>query len=129
MNRNIAPRKITLALADDFDIQRNIMSALIAKCSAFELVALAAHGRDLISKLDRLPSAPEVCILDLHMPEMDGITTATILSSKYPSIKLFGYTTEINTQSIDQFRRHGALHVFPKDKPQDMLAAIKRHVT
>ncbi|MBK1439114.1 response regulator [Parapedobacter sp. ISTM3] len=120
--------KIQLVLADDCAFQRRAISMLVESLPAFELIAVAEDGLSLINQLCKLQTLPGACILDLHMPEMDGITTANELSGRFPSIKLFGYTSTEDRQAIDQFKGNGALSVFPKDQPIAMLEAIEHYI-
>lgn len=113
-------------MADDCDFQRNVIRILVKNSLTLELVTMAKDGMDLIEQLSVLQETPEVCILDLHMPEVDGVSAARQLANNFPSIILFGYTSTDNIREIDRFKESGVLSVFPKENLQVMLKTIEK---
>ncbi|MEH3115216.1 response regulator transcription factor [Pedobacter terrae] len=102
------------ALADDSEIQHLFIKAFAEKAGGFHLVFSAFNGADLLNGLGQLDRLPQLCILDLHMPVMDGIESARRLRECYPSIILLGYTASENQEEIGRMIENGVLKVYAK---------------
>jgi DNA-binding NarL/FixJ family response regulator len=82
--------KIKIIITDDHRIFRQgVINGLAAKTD-IEIIAEAEHGLDLLEKLKYLK--PDIIILGINMPIMDGITALPILKQKYPGIKIIMLT-------------------------------------
>jgi DNA-binding NarL/FixJ family response regulator len=81
-------KKITIAIADDQTLFRQALRTLIASVSQFELVAEAENGPSLIDQMGRLNSVPDISLIDMKMPEMNGIELNRILQHDYPETKV-----------------------------------------
>lgn len=97
----------TVAVVDDHHIVRNGLVAAINNFDAYEVVLEASHGKEL---LDRLVSddLPEIIIIDLHMPVMDGFETLEQLRIDYPEIKSLALTVDATEDSLIRAIRSGA---------------------
>jgi Response regulator containing a CheY-like receiver domain and an HTH DNA-binding domain len=81
---------IRIALAEDNELFRRGMVVVLQRIRDFELKIVAVNGKDL---LQELPSEPvDVVLLDIMMPEMDGIEAASIISKEYPEVKMLAIT-------------------------------------
>lgn len=114
--------KYKIAYADDAVINHLMMEA-IAPSYAVELVYCAVNGFDLIEYLaengDALPGA---CILDLHMPRLNGIETTKILRERFPSVRIFGLTSSSDENERLHMLEVGAEEIFSKE---DMSALLE----
>ena len=79
-------RKIKLALCDDHTLFRAGMTNILSQIHDFDLILEAANGQELIDRIPR--KTPDVVLLDLQMPVMDGMDTADYLREHYPLIKI-----------------------------------------
>ncbi|MFT3936392.1 MAG: response regulator transcription factor [Chitinophagaceae bacterium] len=85
------PQIIKIVLIDDHVLLRTALARLISSFENCEVILDASNGKDLINKLN--PSnLPDVALLDLNMPIMDGFETAEWLSKNYPSIRILMLT-------------------------------------
>ncbi len=75
-----------IILADDHILLRDALANLIAGFKEFIVVATAANGYEVIEAIDK-SGQPDILLLDLNMPEMDGYETATRVAKLYPKIK------------------------------------------
>lgn len=116
--------KLKLAFVDDCVFQQMMMEMLLKRMKVFHLSFTCNDGSELIERLDDSGELPEICIIDLHMPNMGGIRTAHEISSRFPEIKVFGYTDSKDQDEIDDFKRNGVVHVFSKTNPISMLGQI-----
>ncbi|RKE45334.1 response regulator [Sphingobacterium detergens] len=116
--------KIKLIFADDCRLQQKIIELLLTQLDLFDLQFMADNGSELLRYLGSCKVLPQICILDLHMPVMNGIDTVREMRRRFPSIKVFGYTATDSLIEISDFRRNGVLQVFSKRNPKQMLEVI-----
>lgn len=122
-------KKIKIAFADDSILQRTLIRTFINNQNIFDLLFTCGNGIELVGKLEVCPELPEACIIDLHMPLMNGIEAAYKIGKKFPAIKLFGYTSTIRNSEIDRFRESGVLLVFSKTDIKIALEKINLIIT
>jgi DNA-binding NarL/FixJ family response regulator len=79
---------ITISLVDDQQLFRSGLAALIKSIPEFSLLAEAENGRDFITQLENGTPAPDIALIDMHMPEMNGVELNEVLQKKYPAIKV-----------------------------------------
>ena len=78
--------KITIGLADDHPILRRGMRSVITAEENLDIIWEAHNGQEVLEKTRT--AVPEVVILDINMPVMDGVETARHLKADYPQIKI-----------------------------------------
>ena len=81
---NRAPYKIMLA--DDHQVLRFGMRSLLSREDEFEVVGEAENGRELLEKLESI--ACDLIVLDLSMPELDGLKALELIKKNFPEIKV-----------------------------------------
>lgn len=81
-------QSLTLAIADDHTLFRKGVLEILKAYQEITVMADANNGAELIEKIEAAPALPEIVLLDLEMPEMDGIATARYILSKYPAVKI-----------------------------------------
>ncbi|MGJ7029735.1 response regulator transcription factor [Niabella hirudinis] len=121
-----SPRKITIAIADDCDVQHKLWGLLIHQNSSFELVCLAYNGQDLMHQIEAAALIPDICILDLEMPVMNGVCTAKHLSQRFPSIKLYGCTSCEDERMKKEMLRNSVITIFSKTENRNLLHTISQ---
>lgn len=84
--------KIKIALADDEQLFREGISFLLQRENNFEVLFEAKNGQELIDTLNA-KNIPDVILMDLKMPILNGIETTKIIHKKYPSIKIIALTS------------------------------------
>src|SRR5687768_4921190 len=77
---------IKIAIAEDYEMFRELVSAHIDTIESCKVVIHAANGQELIEKIESKPA--DLVLLDISMPLMNGYDTATILQEKFPDIKI-----------------------------------------
>jgi DNA-binding NarL/FixJ family response regulator len=77
---NKEARSVKLIIADDSDVLRNSLSQMISEIKGIEIVGEAADARIALERVERLK--PDVVILDIRMPGMDGIAALESLKKK-----------------------------------------------
>ena len=105
--------KIKLALVDDHTLFRQGLATMLGLVHDFELVLEAANGQEFIDKLPR--RMPDVVLLDLQMPVMDGPATADYLRDHYPLIKIIVLTMHDEDRMVLHLLEKGVSGYLLKD--------------
>jgi CheY-like chemotaxis protein len=77
-------RQVRVLVVDDSEVFRNVLWAVVAAASGFEVVGSASSGREAVFLVDEL--APHLVLLDLQMPDLDGIETAVRIRRHHPEV-------------------------------------------
>jgi DNA-binding NarL/FixJ family response regulator len=106
-----------IAIADDKQINRTTVKEKIMCFEEIELVLEAKNGHDFLEQLRQLPDEkrPQVVLMDLEMPVMDGIQTISIASAAYPGIKFIVLTVFEDNEKIFEAIKAGAGGYLLKD--------------
>ena len=108
---------IKIAIADDKQINRTTVKEKIISFKEIELVLEAKNGHDFLEQLKKLPvnRQPQVVLMDLEMPVMDGIQAISFASSAYPDIKFIVLTVFEDNEKIFEAIKAGAGGYLLKD--------------
>lgn len=79
---------ISISLVDDQQLFRNGLASLISSIPEFTLLHEAENGRVFIDQLAVSETLPDIALIDMHMPEMNGVELNEMLQKKYPTIKV-----------------------------------------
>ena len=79
---------IHIAIADDHIMVRDSISRMITTNPRFRVSVKAANGKELIELLHSAESLPDICILDVQMPEMNGYETMEYIQKYWPGLKV-----------------------------------------
>ncbi|NCT94692.1 MAG: response regulator transcription factor [Chitinophagaceae bacterium] len=113
-----------IALVDDHVLLRNGLASLINSFSGYTVIFEANSGKHMIELLDPA-NLPEVILLDITMPEMNGYESALWLTTHYPQIKIMALTMLNDERSIIRMFKNGAKGYLLKDsRPQELKAAL-----
>ena len=112
-----------IVLADDHVLLRNGLAELV-KSQGHTVLFEADNGKDFIAKLNA-DNLPEVVLMDINMPEMDGYETAQWIKTNHPDIKILALSMYDNETSIIRMLKCGARGYILKDsEPAELKAAI-----
>jgi two-component system response regulator DesR len=116
---------IRLLLADDQALVRSAMAALLSLEDDFTVVAEVGRGDEVVAAAKA--HEPDVALLDIEMPGLDGIAAAAELHAAVPSCRILIVTTFGRAGYLRRAMEAGALGFFVKDAPAEQLAdAIRR---
>ncbi|WP_133996081.1 response regulator transcription factor [Dinghuibacter silviterrae] len=121
-------RKIRMVIADDQRLFRKGLAALIEKEHDLEMVAEGDNGQELLDKLRELPEPPDVALLDMHMPVMNGVELNDILHNEYPEIKVIILSVYDQERFISKMIEAGACGYLIKNTEVDELLTAVRKV-
>ena len=116
--------KIRVLLVDDHAIMRDGIGALINLQDDIEIVGEASEGKEAIEKAREL--VPDVVIMDISMPEMDGLEATRRIKKKNPSVKVLVLTQHDNREYILSTIKSGSDGYLPKRAlGSELVAAIR----
>ena len=122
-----APRKqIQILVADDHAIVREGVCALISRVPDMKVIAEAANGREAVDQAVRLK--PDVALIDMRMPELDGIQAVAAIREAVPEVRTIILTTFSGDDDIYRALRSGAKAYLLKDAPREELLSCIRAV-
>ena len=120
------PDPIRLLLADDQALIRSALAALLELEADFEVVAQVGRGDEVVAAA--LSARPDVALLDIEMPGLDGIAAATALARELPSCRVIILTTFGRPGYLRRAMESGALGFVVKDTEAEQLADAVRRV-
>ena len=92
--------KITIIITDDHKLFRKGLIALLQDFSFVDKIYEAGNGLELIELIGKLNSIPDIILLDIQMPVMDGMEAHRKIRETYPDIKVVILTMEDDEQFI-----------------------------
>ncbi len=98
--------KIKVLIADDQELIRQSLQIVLSADKDFEITGMAANGREVISQIRK--DRPNVVLLDIRMPEMDGVQCTKIIKENYPEIKIIILTTFDDDEYVFSALKYGA---------------------
>ncbi len=116
---------ITLGIADDHQLFLKSLSLLISSLVDFTIVIEAMNGKDLIEKINAKKIEPDIILLDVNMPVMDGKQTAEVLSKTHPAVKLVALSMKDDDATIISMIKAGCCSYLLKDiHPEELNKAL-----
>jgi DNA-binding NarL/FixJ family response regulator len=120
------PAKTRIVLVEDYDLLRDGLRLALERDGQFEIVGEAADGVTALHKIENLK--PDVVIMDIGLPQMDGISVTRELKHKYPDIKVIMLTSHDNDREIFGAFAAGAAGYCLKDVAGQKLSLAIRSV-
>jgi DNA-binding NarL/FixJ family response regulator len=117
---------VTIAIIDDHAMLRQAMNMRLSLLG-YKVVLEAENGRIFIDNLPKLPAPPDICLLDINMPVMDGFETAIELKKSWPQIKILFFSMHNSNAFISKAKQIGADVFLSKDASfEELKQAIKK---
>jgi DNA-binding NarL/FixJ family response regulator len=125
MNVNVP---IKIAIADDHDIFKEGIEMILNFIPDMNLMIKACNGRDLLDQIEN--NQPDVVLLDLRMPILDGFSTLKELKRLYHMIKVIILSMDGDSSQVQQALRMGAdAHLLKSSDPTVIYKAIRESCT
>lgn len=118
---------ITIAIADDHQMMRDGFISMLKTNypDVFNLLFSAENGKDLIHKLNTSTTSPDILLLDVSMPIMNGYAAMEVIHKKWPDLKVLGMSMYDDDYVIIKMLLNGACGFITKDiAPDDIYTAI-----
>lgn len=117
--------KIRVIIVDDHEIVRNGLSVFLETCDDLQLVGEASTGVEAVRMVEQ--TRPDVVLMDIVMPEMDGISATQIIRQKFPDTQIVALTSFENEDTVPAVLQAGAISYLLKNVTIDELADAVRN--
>lgn len=118
--------KIKVMITDDQRLMREGLKTILDLEEDMAVVQLAENGRDALDKI--AAGQPDVMLMDIRMPVMDGVECTGIIRQQYPDVKVLILTTFDDDEFIIDALKNGAVGYLLKDLPSEKLVGAIRDV-
>lgn len=121
-------KEIRLAIVDDNLINRRTVEDKLKSFDDVKIIFEAINGEDFFSKLDDLPkdALPNIVLMDLEMPVLDGISTISLASIKYPEMKFIVLTIfEDNDKIFEAIKAGASGYLLKEDRAVNILESLR----
>jgi len=116
--------KKTIVIIDDHVLIANALSSIISNFSQFEVLYVCENGLDFQEKLKTKP-VPDVVLLDISMPVMDGFETANWIQEIHPNILIMALSMQDDEQSLIKMIKNGSKGYMLKNAhPKELESAL-----
>lgn len=120
---------VKVAIAEDHQLVRQCVIQSLQQDKDFKVILEAADGYDFLEKMLADDISPDVCLIDINMPRLDGYALVSELKKRRPSIKLLVYSMFFTEYNILRFLKAGVNGIFSKENSlEELKEAIKEIV-
>ncbi len=117
-------RPIRILLAEDHEVVRAALRSLLDANPEFTVVGEAGNGREMMDLIGE--TAPDVVVMDINMPELNGIEATRQLCVRWPHIRVLGLSVHVKGRMISEMLNAGARGYVPKSSaPNELIDAIR----
>lgn len=117
-------KQIQVAIADDHTLLRKALAKLVSSFEDYTVLFEANNGKEIKKNINE-HLVPDLVILDVNMPEMDGFDTAAWLNKNYPKIKVLALSMFSDERTIIRMLRQGARGYIMKNiDPEELKRAL-----
>ncbi len=119
-----ASKPIRIIVADDHQIVRHGIVSLLSLNDALQVVAEASDGRSAVDQT--LALDPDVVLMDISMPEMNGLVATRQIKTKKPRVKVLVLSAYDNPEYVEEILQSGASgYLLKNTSPEELYAAIE----
>jgi len=111
----------SVVIVDDHTLLSQAISDLVQSFDQFKSLYICKNGKELLDKLQEAKNIPDIVLMDINMPILNGIETTEILTQEYPDIKVLALSIEEDEGTILNMLRAGARGYLMKDTKRDIL--------
>jgi DNA-binding NarL/FixJ family response regulator len=119
------PDQIRILIAEDHDVVRDGLASVLAFQLDMTVAGHARNGHECVARFRELK--PDVVLMDLSMPELDGVAAIGVIRTDFPDARILVLTTYDGDESVFRALENGARGYLLKDcSTADLLAAIRK---
>lgn len=119
-------QQIYLAVADDEALFRKGMQLILSEDPSLRIIIEAGNGQELLDKIQTVDDLPDILLLDLKMPVLNGVETAKIIRERFPSISIVVLSTYFSKAFVINMIEIGAAAYLVKNaNPEEVIETIK----
>src|SRR5690554_3943911 len=116
-------KRINLAIADDHKIFREGLKAILEDCQLMNIILEAGNGKELIEQLGTIK--PDVILMDIKMPLMDGMQATSYIQEHFPDIKVLALSMYHEDKYIVYMMKAGASgYILKNAEPSEIIEAV-----
>ncbi len=114
----------TVVIVDDHSLLTKAMADLVNRLEGYTVLFCAENGLDMLQQIAE-KGIPDIVLLDVNMPVMNGAETAAALRDQYPSVKVLALSMFDDQETVVQMMQNGAKgYLLKASKPDDLLQAL-----
>ncbi len=114
----------SVLIADDHQLFIDGVKMLLNATDQFEVVAEASNGKRVLAELERI--TVELAILDINMPELDGVETAKMIKKQYPTIRILILTMYSHPSFVKRLIRAGVDgYILKENSQKELMTALQ----
>jgi len=123
-NSDLATRTVKILVADDHEVMRMGIRNLLESVSNWRITAEASNGREAVDMA--LESPPDLIIMDITMPEMNGLEAAALIAERNPSIPIIMFSLHLAEDVVNRFRSRAIRGAVAKSEAaRDLVEAAR----
>ncbi|MCT1479025.1 response regulator transcription factor [Microbacterium sp. p3-SID336] len=117
-------QEIRVVIVDDDPLVRSALSHFVSRAPEITVVAQAEDGREALSTIER--EKPDVVMMDVQMPEMNGIEATAAIAERWPDVRILAVTTLDGSDTVLPMLSAGASGYLLKDSSaEDIVAGVR----
>jgi len=118
--------KVTIGLVDDHQLFLKSLSLMLESFGEYDVIVEALNGKDLQQKISQNNKVPDMMLIDVNMPLMDGIETTKWLNASYPAMQLIALSMNDKDRAIiDMFKAGCCAYLLKDTHPTELEKAMK----
>lgn len=117
-----------VVIVEDHILLSQAISVLVSSFEHFDVLYLCKNGKELVTKLKTPENIPDIVLMDVNMPIMNGIETTQYLKEHYPNVKVIALSVEEEEDTIIKMLRAGAKGYLLKDVEKSILETALNEV-
>ena len=111
----------SVVIVDDHILLSQAISGLVESFDKFKTLYVCRNGKELLEKFKNSKNIPDIVLMDINMPLLNGIETTEQLKVNFPQVKVLALSIEENEDTILQMLRAGARGYLMKDTKKEIL--------
>jgi DNA-binding NarL/FixJ family response regulator len=119
--------KKTIVIVDDHILIAKALEGIIDNFKDFEVIYVAENGKDLIQKFESNSKIPDIILMDISMPIMDGFESVLWLKENHPNIKVMALSMQGDDKSVIKMIKNGAKgYLLKNTNPKELENALTK---
>ena len=111
----------SVVIVDDHVLLSQAISGLVDSFDKFKTLYVCKNGKELLEKFEKAKNIPDIVLMDINMPLLNGIETTEHLKMNFPQVRVLALSIEENEDTILQMLRAGARGYLMKDTRSEIL--------
>ena len=121
--------KKSVVVVDDHNLLSQAIGSLVDGFDGFKIIYTCKNGQEFMNKLKNPENIPDVVLMDINMPILNGIETTILVSEAYPEVNVLALSIEEEEATILKMLRAGAKGYLMKDTKKEVLEEALRQVS